>query len=817
MLTRAICIGILALVICAMSPSLLSAAADRKQPDDLPAVRDLPELLVGTDGAKVASKDQWPKRREELLQLVLTYEYGHLPPATPMSASNQSWKPEKSAERGEAKRAEDPVPLPAGATETQFVLTTGPDGKVKIPFIVTRPAGIGPFPTIVRGDLCWGRVTTDIAAEVVRRGYMLVEFDRTAIVPDEDVPKRDVGLYALYPDLDFGALAAWAWGYHRIIDYLLTRDDVQKNHIAVTGHSRGGKTTLLAGATDERVALTAPNNSGCGGAGGFRFQGDKCETIDVITKRFGYWFQPQFNEFVGKAQHLPIDQHSVKALCAPRALLETEALGDLWANPEGSQHTYLATRKVYELLGIPDKIGIVFREGGHQHGLPDWQVLLDFADKTFFGKPIERKFDALAFPENRLKPDPNRYTWMQFRGPTGDGVSDARDVPTKWSEDDGIAWKTPIPGKAWSSPVVLGKQIWLTNATPDARQLSAVCVDRETGKIVHDPKLFDVEKPEYIHPFNSAGSPTPALEPGRVYVTFGYAGTACLDTETGKTIWERTDAELVINHYRGPGSSPLLYKDMLVMNFDGSDHQFIIALDKRTGKTLWKTDRSIDYQDADQSGKILRDGDMRKGFSTPRISTLGGVPLILSLGSKCFYAYRPSDGKEVWRLENRKSHSGSSTPLVGDQFIYFCSGLGHETLSALKPGGQGVLSDAQIAWKVEKGVPGKPSPLLVDGRIYMCNDGGIASCVDAKTGAEIWHERLPGNYSASPVYADGKLYFCNEDGLTTVLEAGPKFQKLAENELDDGIMASPAVADHSIIVRTKSNLYRIGPKSEARK
>jgi outer membrane protein assembly factor BamB len=256
---------------------------------------------------------------------------------------------------------------------------------------------------------------------------------------------------------------------------------------------------------------------------------------------------------------------------------------------------------------------------------------------------------------------------------------------------------------------------------------------------------------------------------------------------------------------------------MLVMNFDGSDRQFIIALDKRTGKTLWKTDRSIDYQDVDDSGKILREGDMRKGFSTPRISTLGGEPLILSLGSKCFYAYRPSDGKEVWRVENRKSHSGSSTPLVGDEFIYFCSGLGHETLSAVKPGGHGVLPDAQIAWKVDKGVPSRPSPILVDGRIYMCNDGGIASCVDARTGAEIWHERVAGNYSASPVYADGKLYFCNEDEITTVLAAGSKFKKLAENELDDGIMASPAVVDHSIILRTKSHLYRIGPKLESKK
>jgi hypothetical protein len=198
-------------------------------------------------------------------------------------------------------------------------------------------------------------------------------------------------------------------------------------------------------------------------------------------------------------------------------------------------------------------------------------VLLDFADKQFFGKTSDRKFDQLAFPESRLTPDPNRGTWMQFRGPRGDGISDATGLPVEWAEDNNVAWKTAIKGKAWSSPVVLGKQIWLTSATEDARQLFAICVDKDSGKIVHNLKLFDVEKPQYIHPFNSAASPTPALEPGRVYVTFGAPGTACLDSETGKVIWERRD--FVCNHYRGPGSSPLIYKDLLFLNFDGSDYQ----------------------------------------------------------------------------------------------------------------------------------------------------------------------------------------------------------------------------------------------------
>src|SRR3954471_11235558 len=283
--------GLLAIsLLAALAPSVASAA--RKMPDELPSMKQLPDLLVKADGTKLASKDDWAAQRQALKELVLTYEYGHLPPASPVSASEQMWTAGKAAEKAEAKRAENPVRLPEGAMETQLLLRTGPDGKIAIPVVLTRPAGKGPFPAIIRGDLCWGRVSTQIAAEVVKRGYILAEFDRTAIVPDEAVG-RNVGLYAAYPEQDFGALAAWAWGFHRVADYLLTRDDVQKDHIAATGHSRGGKAVLLAGATDERIALTAPNNSGCGGAGGYRYQGEKCETIDVITKRFPHWFQPQ--------------------------------------------------------------------------------------------------------------------------------------------------------------------------------------------------------------------------------------------------------------------------------------------------------------------------------------------------------------------------------------------------------------------------------------------------------------------------------------------------------------------------------------------
>ncbi|HTD67829.1 MAG TPA: PQQ-binding-like beta-propeller repeat protein, partial [Candidatus Limnocylindria bacterium] len=221
--------------------------------------------------------------------------------------------------------------------------------------------------------------------------------------------------------------------------------------------------------------------------------------------------------------------------------------------------------------------------------------------------------------------------WPQFRGPNGDGHADGHKLPETWSEQENIKWKTPVHGRAWSSPVIWGKQIWLTTATPDAKQLFAVCVDADTGKVTRDLKLFEVERPQFHHAFNSPGSPTPVIEEGCVYITFGSPGTACLDTESGKVLWERRDLEC--NHYRGAGSSPILYRDLLIMNFDGSDAQYIIALDKKTGKTVWKKNRSIDFKDLGPDGKPKAEGDYRKCFATPHVANIDGKPLLISQGA----------------------------------------------------------------------------------------------------------------------------------------------------------------------------------------
>ncbi|MEW5978932.1 MAG: PQQ-binding-like beta-propeller repeat protein [Acidobacteriota bacterium] len=397
--------------------------------------------------------------------------------------------------------------------------------------------------------------------------------------------------------------------------------------------------------------------------------------------------------------------------------------------------------------------------------------------------------------------------WPQFRGPEGNGHSNASGLPLDWSETNNVVWKTAIHDRGWSSPVVLGNQIWLTTATEDGHQLYALCVDRQSGRIVRDLKLFHVDRPQYCHPFNSYASPTPVIENGRVYVTFGSAGTACLDTRSFKVIWERRDIEC--NHFRGAGSSPILFQNLLIMNFDGSDHQFVMALDKNTGKTVWKTRRSIDFQDLDESGKPAAEGDYRKAFATPHVVNVNGQPQLLSQGSKAAYAYDPNSGKELWRVEERGQHSASTRPVVGAGMLFFPTGFSSGQLLAVRTGGRGVVTDTHVAWTLKRGVSNKPSILLVDDLIYMIGDAGIASCVEARTGEVLYQQRIGGEYSASPLYADGKIWLFSQEGKTSVIAPGKTFQLLEENMLDEGFMASPAVAGNALFLRTRTHLYRI--------
>ena len=400
--------------------------------------------------------------------------------------------------------------------------------------------------------------------------------------------------------------------------------------------------------------------------------------------------------------------------------------------------------------------------------------------------------------------------WPQFRGPDGNGHSDAHGLPLHWSETRNVVWKTPIHDRGWSSPVIYGKQIWLTSASKDSRELFVLCIDRDTGKIIRDWKLFDVAQPQFVHPFNTAASPTPVIEEGRVYITFGSPGTACIDTKKFQVLWERRDIEC--DHFRGAGSSPILFQNLLLMHFDGSDHQFVMALDKQTGKTVWKTNRSIDFQDLNENGKPAADGDLRKAFATPHVERINGRWEMISLGAKAAYSYDPFTGRELWRVEERGQHSASTRPVVGQGMIFYPTGFSAGQLFAVRTGGEGLITDTHVVWKVTRGVSNKPSILLVDGLIYMIGDTGIASCIDAQTGEHVWQQRIGGEYSASPLYADGRLWFFNEDGKTTVLKPGRVFERVGENHLDEGSLASTAIAGKAFYLRTRTDLYRIQEK-----
>jgi outer membrane protein assembly factor BamB len=392
--------------------------------------------------------------------------------------------------------------------------------------------------------------------------------------------------------------------------------------------------------------------------------------------------------------------------------------------------------------------------------------------------------------------------WPRFRGPSGDGHSDAKALPLSWSEKENVVWKTAIHDKGWSSPVVWGDQVWMTTATAKGNEMFAVCVDRATGKVVHDLKIFDVSNPDPLkNDKNSYASPTPAIEKGRVYIHFGSYGTTCLDTSTGKEVWTRRDLEC--NHWRGPASSPILYGDLLILTFDGYDVQYLAALNKNTGKTVWQKPRTLDY------GTI--DGDLKKGYSTPNVFTVNGKPQLVSPSAVGTVAYDPLSGQDLWKVHHAGMNVGAP-PLFAEGKVILCTGDGGDRLLAVRPDGSGDVTKSHVEWKLNKNVPSRSSPLLVGDLLYMTSNDGILSCVDVKTGQVVWSERLGGNFWASPIYAAGRMYFFNDTGTTYVGEAGRTWKKLAENKLDDGCMASAAVAGESLFIRTKTHLYRIEQK-----
>ena len=412
--------------------------------------------------------------------------------------------------------------------------------------------------------------------------------------------------------------------------------------------------------------------------------------------------------------------------------------------------------------------------------------------------------------------------WTAWRGADGSGhAPDARDLPVTWSESENVAWKTPLPGRGWSSPVIADGRIWMTtaierpasaeqrakrlagvrNADPlgvaDALSLRALCIDAATGRLLHDVELLAIDDPQPIHSLNSYASPSPVLAAGRLYCHFGDHGTACVDTSSARVVW--ANRELRLDHVNGPGSTPVLRGDLLVVHCDGSDTQSIAALHTATGKVAWKTPRS---------GTLRDDPDLKKAYSTPLVMEVAGRELLISPAADWLYAYEPATGRELWKADyGVLGFSVVPKPVAAHGLVFTSTCFMTPEILAWKL--DGADSPPSIAWRQKRGAPKMSSLLVVGDELYAVSDSGIASCFDARTGDPVWTERLGGNFSSSPVFADGRIYVANREGETFVLRPGRSYELLAKNRLEGQIMATPVPLGRAIYLRTAQAIYRI--------
>lgn len=390
--------------------------------------------------------------------------------------------------------------------------------------------------------------------------------------------------------------------------------------------------------------------------------------------------------------------------------------------------------------------------------------------------------------------------WPQFRGPNANGIAPVGNPPITWSEDEGVVWKVKTEGRGWSTPAVWDGRAWYTAATEDGLRMWVVAIDLTDGKELWRNDLFANEKVNEKHNMNSYASPSPVTDGEHVWVHFGSYGTACLEPDTGEVVWQRRD--LPCNHWRGPGSSPVLVDDKLIVHYDGFDYQYVVAFDKRTGETVWKVDRDIAYG--------TDNGDYFKAYCTPLLIEVDGQRQLISPTSKAVLAYDPQDRAEIWRV-TYDEFSATAMPLWDGERLYVNTGFGKAKLYSIDPRGRGDLSGSHVRWVNKTSIGSKSSQLVHEGLIYNVHDQGVATCVDAETGETVWKERLGGKFSASILLAGGRLYLFDHDGLAHVLELGREFKRLSENRLEDGCMASPVPLGSHLLVRTRSALYLIGP------
>ncbi|MGC1390848.1 MAG: PQQ-binding-like beta-propeller repeat protein [Bacteroidales bacterium] len=397
--------------------------------------------------------------------------------------------------------------------------------------------------------------------------------------------------------------------------------------------------------------------------------------------------------------------------------------------------------------------------------------------------------------------------WTHFRGSNLNGIAVTDNVPLKL-DSISIKWKTKIHDEGYSSPVVYGNQIWLTAAKPDGKELYAVCTDFQTGKIIYDIKVFTPEKVEGKHSINTYASPTACIEKGFVYVHYGSNGTACINTANGSIVWRRTD--LKCRHVQGPASSAIIYKNLLILHFEGVDVRYIVALDKSDGKIIWKTERPAEpYEPLPEIG--------RKAYITPLIINVKGRDMLISNGSAVCIAYDPNNGKEIWRVVDG-AESTIAMPFAEKGIVYWYTGFkedfGKKTteLVAVNPDGNGDITATNVIWKKHEELSRNQclTPVIKDGLIYTVNTRNMMMCIDAATGKEIWSKHVTTNYDASPLFVNGNIWFFSVKGEVLVIKADRKYDVVSQNQMDSGIWATPAILRNSVILRTQKYLYRIG-------
>ena len=426
-----------------------------------------------------------------------------------------------------------------------------------------------------------------------------------------------------------------------------------------------------------------------------------------------------------------------------------------------------------------------------------------------------RQLTVLCLLVSPLMAQDARINWPVRSGPTLNGhvaEADAVGLPVDFDEESGknIRWKVELQNFGHSTPIIGDGRIWLTSATKDGRQQFIHCLDAATGKTVHQRLLFENEEPEPLNnEINTYASPSCALEHDAVYVHFGSYGTAKVNPETAETVWERRD--ISCRHFRGPGSSPILFEDLLILTFDGIDAQFLMALNKKTGETVWRTDRSTDYGDLDEDGNPKREGDLRKAYSTPALVDVDGRTLVVSVGSRAGFAYDARTGEEIWGIRHDDFNAAAPPAFYKDLAILNTGSRGANMMAVeLGKETRGDVTETHVRWNREQGNSDLASPLVIGDRVFMITNTGVAVCLNAATGEEIWKDRVGGTFTASPITANGLIYFCNEEGDLIVIRAADQFELVARNRLKEGMRASPSVANGCLYLRTFGHLYCIG-------